>query len=150
MADELFKAWQPPDTAEERRAADAAPTYPPSARFDFEAGDFVLDGAGRVEIADGYTAWAQWCLKALITQRYAHAIYSREHGVDWRGILALESPAQQRVMADAEVRRALGRHPGTREVRDFAFERAGDLLSIGLTAVPFEGAPLPLERTFLG
>jgi hypothetical protein len=145
MAEPLFKTWDPPETVAERRAAEAAPSYPESARFDFEAGDFVVDGAGRAEIADGYTAWAQQVLKCFLTQRYAYPIYSREYGVDWRGCLALDAP-QQPAAIEVELRRALRRLPGTKAVRDFAFGRAGDVLTVGLTAVPFEGAPLPLGR----
>jgi hypothetical protein len=97
MAEPLFKTWDPPETVAERRAAEAAPSYPESARF------------------------------------------------DWRGCLALDAP-QQPAAIEVELRRALRRLPGTKAVRDFAFGRAGDVLTVGLTAVPFEGAPLPLGR----
>ena len=53
-----------------------------SPRFDFETGDIVLDGAGRVDMADAADSWRQWCVKAVHTQRGAYRAYSDSFGAD--------------------------------------------------------------------
>ncbi len=50
--------------------------------FDFEKGDYRLDGAGRIETAAPYDVWVQWCLKTVYTQRWAYLGYSDIVGVE--------------------------------------------------------------------
>lgn len=53
-----------------------------SPRFDFETGDIVLDGAGRVDMTDAANSWLQWCVKAVYTQRGACRAYTDSFGAD--------------------------------------------------------------------
>ena len=60
----VFDLPEIPDTEElEER-------YSPSAYFDFEKGDFVRDGAGKIKKSEGKDAYIQWCLKVVSTERY--------------------------------------------------------------------------------
>lgn len=43
--------------------------YYPSVYFDFETGDFLRDGAGRMIASAGREAYMQWCLKVASTER---------------------------------------------------------------------------------
>lgn len=43
--------------------------YYPSVYFDFETGDFLRDGAGRMITSAGREAYMQWCLKVASTER---------------------------------------------------------------------------------
>jgi hypothetical protein len=54
----------------------------------FDGKDFARDGAHRVVIANGATAWAQWCEKCLATQKGASPYYPAWYGVDWKNALA--------------------------------------------------------------
>lgn len=62
--------------------------------FDFEAGDFVRDKHNRVMQSDPETAWVQWCIKTVMTQRSAHNSYSNAIGCELEEALRLgERPA---------------------------------------------------------
>ena len=66
----VFDLPEIPDTEElEER-------YSPSAYFDFEKGDFVRDGAGKIKKSEGKDAYIQWCLKVVSTERYSCLAYS--------------------------------------------------------------------------
>lgn len=54
----------------------------------FDGKDFARDGVHRVVIANGATAWAQWCEKCLATQKGASPYYPDWYGVDWKNALA--------------------------------------------------------------
>lgn len=69
-------------------ALDMRAHYGIAPRFDFETGDIVLSGAGRVDMADAATCWQQWCMKAVLTQRGAYRAYSAAYGADMRWALS--------------------------------------------------------------
>lgn len=50
--------------------------YYPSVYFDFETGDFLRDGAGRMITSAGREAYMQWCLKVASTERLSCLAYS--------------------------------------------------------------------------
>lgn len=54
----------------------------------FDGKDFSRDGAHRVVMANGATAWGQWCEKCLKTQKGASPYYPDWYGVDWRRVLS--------------------------------------------------------------
>lgn len=54
--------------------------YNGSYYFDFEKGDFVRDTSGQVIRSTGTEAWVQWCIKALLSARYAGFAYSTDYG----------------------------------------------------------------------
>lgn len=54
--------------------------YKRSYYFDFEKMDFALTGGNKVGESSGTEAWQQWCIKALLTKRYACFAYSTDYG----------------------------------------------------------------------
>jgi len=140
----LYPVFDMPDLVEQQQT-EPAPKYGKSWLFDFAKGDFVLDGAGRIMIADGYTAWAQWCVKTILTQRFAHVIYSFDYGTELEE--ALKQPSRKAVEAEMEraITEALLADPRTEMVKDFVFEWEGDIVKVSFTAVPVIGEPARLE-----
>lgn len=49
--------------------------------FDFERGRFRRDGAAPAEVR-GFAALEMWCLMALHSARYAHAVFSDDFGME--------------------------------------------------------------------
>ncbi|MGD9663290.1 MAG: DUF2634 domain-containing protein [Porticoccaceae bacterium] len=140
----LYPTFDMPEIIEQQQT-EPAPQYGKSWLFDFEKGDFVTDGAGRVIEADGYTAWAQWCVKAVLTERFAHVIYSSDYGTELEQ--AMRQPS--RAAAEAELERAITEallvDPRTERITDFTFEWEGDAVKVGFTAVPVIGTPERVE-----
>lgn len=118
--------------------------------FDFTAGDFALDGAGRVPIADGYTAWAQWCLKTIQTERFSALVYSRRYGVELdRALRHVPREVVQSEVARA-ITEALLVDWRTKAVQDFTFTWSGDELAVSFTAVPTVGTAQQLGVSING
>jgi hypothetical protein len=140
----LYPTFELPTIVEQQQLP-LAPEYPKSYLFDFEKGDFVLDGAGRIIIADGYTAWVQWCVKTVLTERFAYLTYSQNYGTEIE--TALKQPSRQAVEAELErtITEALLMDPRTEMVRDFRFTWEGDQLRVAFTVVPTVGDPEWLE-----
>lgn len=57
-----------------------AAEYKRSYYFDFEKMDFARTGGNKVKESTGTEAWQQWCIKALLTARYACFAYSTDYG----------------------------------------------------------------------
>ena len=140
----LYPTFEPP-TIVEQEQPQLAPEYPKSYLFDFEKGDFVLDGAGRIVIADGHRAWVQWCVKTVLTERFAYLAYSGNYGVE------VEQARKQsdRTLVEMEIERtiteALLVDPRTELVRDFAFRWYADELYVTFTVVPVIGNAARIE-----
>ena len=140
----LYPVFEMPELAEQQQAQ-PEPEYPKSYLFDFEKGDFVLDGAGRIVIADGLRAWAQWCVKTVLTERFAYLAYSGNYGVEIEE--ALKQPTRAVVETEIErtITEALLVDPRTYAVRDFSFEWRGDELYISFVVIPVVGEAARIE-----
>lgn len=140
----LYPVFDMPEIVEQRQTQ-PVPDYPESYLFDFEKGDFVTDGAGRVVIADGHTAWKQWCIKAVLTQRFAFLAYSWDYGVELDR--AIKMPTRSAVEAEIEgvIREALLVDPRTEKVDGFRFRWLGDQLWVSFIATPVVGEPAAIE-----
>lgn len=145
----LYPTFEPP-TIVEQEQPQLAPEYPKSYLFDFEKGDFVLDGAGRIVIADGYTAWVQWCVKTVLTERFAYLAYSWNYGVEIDE--ALKQPTHAAVETEVErtITEALIIDPRTEMVKDFSFRWYADELYVTFTVVPVIGNVARIEEVRLG
>lgn len=144
----LYPTFDMPEIVEQQ--TEPAPKYGKSWLFDFAKGDFVVDGSGRVVEADGHTAWAQWCVKAVLTERFAYVIYSTDYGSEIEQ--ALKQPSRKAVEAELErvITEALLVDPRTEQVNDFAFKWEGDAVKVSFTAVPVVGPPERLEVVLNG
>lgn len=127
------------------RQQQVGPKYGRSWAWDWQRGDFVLDGAGGVVRTDGYTAWAHWCVKAIGTQRYAHLIYGPSYGAE----IDEARRGGTRAAVEAELTRAITEallaDPRTHAAREFTYHWLGDTVSVSFTVEPVIGTPERLE-----
>ncbi|MNW34039.1 hypothetical protein D3C74_110060 [compost metagenome] len=140
---ELFPTFEMPDIVE--NDSPNMVRYPESPLFDFQMGEFVSDGAGRYVMADGHTAWAQWCKKAVLTERFAFLAYSTDYGSEIQA--ALRQPTRAAVQSELErtITETLLIDPRTQAVRDFVYRFEGDSVWVDLTVVPVIGQDQRLE-----
>jgi len=124
--------------------------YGKSFTFDFEAGDFLLDGAGRVPMLDGHRTWVQWCAKAILIERYSALVYSPRYGVEMERARRHSSREAARAAIERAITEALLVDRRTKAVRDFSFEWNGDELTVSCTVVPTIGTAERLEVTLSG
>lgn len=140
---DLFPTFEMPALVEDDNQVEVQ--YPRSPLFNFETGDFVVDGAGRFVMADGHTAWAQWCKKAVLTERFAHLVYSTEYGSELQA--ASNQPTRGAVKSEIErtITETLLVDPRTQAVIDFEFHFIGDSARVSFTVVPVIGQEQRLE-----
>ncbi len=140
----LYPAFEMPDLAEQQ-APRPEPKYPVSYLFDFEKGEFVRDGAGRVVTADGHTAWKQWCIKAVLTERFACLAYGWDYGAEMEN--ALKNPTRKAVEMNIEraITEALLVDPRTEQVRNFTVRWEGDQVWVSFVAVPVVGGEVKIN-----
>lgn len=134
----LYPAFEMPELVEQARPK-PEPEYPESYLFDFEKGEFVTDGAGRVVMADGHTAWKQWCIKTVLTERFAFLAYGWDYGAEIEDALKMPSRAAVEMEIERTVTEALLVDSRTETVRDFLFKWAGDQLWVSFTVIPVIG-----------
>ena len=115
--------------------------YQPAPMWDFELGDFVTDGANQSLYGSGYDAWVLWCVKTIMTQRWAHLGYSSNAGIEAdEAFREPDRPSQEsafeRTITEGLLADPMGR---TLQVRDFAFDWSGDSLTISCVVVGADG-----------
>ena len=145
----LYPTFEPP-TIVEQEQPHLAPEYPKSYLFDFEKGDFVRDTAGHIVIADGYRAWVQWCVKTVLTERFACLAYSWNYGVEVEQARKQSDRALVEMEIERTITEALMADPRTELVRDFSFKWRADELYVSFTIVPVIGEPALIEEVRLG
>lgn len=134
----------------EQQTQASSPRYGRSWAWNWETGDFAIDGAGRVQTVDGYQAWVDWCLKTVQTERSAYLVYSAAYGAELEDARKHGSrEAVESALARA-ITEALLADPRTAAVRGFSFVWHGDELHLSCTVVPTIGDPARLEVTIGG
>lgn len=133
MANTLYPVFEIPKL--QPVSTDAEQTYKPAPLFDFEAGDFVRDGANRVVMADGYEAYRAWVLKVLKTQTGACLSYI-DTGIDQEGALAEVSREAVESAFERTITDALLRNVCTERVYDFEFTWEVNVLGISFYVKP--------------
>ena len=76
--------------------------YGSTVRFDFEKHEFVLSPTGRQPVLTGADAWAEWCVKAICTERYSYLIYDHDYGEEIDQLFGQSMPHE---VAESEIRR---------------------------------------------
>jgi hypothetical protein len=150
MSNPLFPAFPvPSDTAEQNirtRKYGRAPL------FDFEKGDFVMNGACQPVYGDGYDAWVLWCTKTIMTQRWAHLGYGSNAGIE--SAEAFAEPDREAVQSTFErtITEALLADPAgrTQYVRDFRFTWEADSLHLSCLVVGNEGQSATIQTKLKG
>jgi hypothetical protein len=139
MAQNLFPVINVP--AELAEDIQIQQQYRPAPLWDFESGDFILDGARQPVYGSGFDAWVLWCIKAIMTERWAHYAYSGNSGIEADDAFKqpdrkAQESAFERTVTEALLADPMGR---TRQVRDFTFDWRGDSLNIGCVVVGADG-----------
>lgn len=121
MADNLYPVYDVPsmntvDPEEKRK-------YSPSLYFDYELGDFRLDGRSNIVIAEGQEAYKQWCIKTILTERFACLAYSDCIGTEMALVAAQPDYDAQCSDIERQYTEALMANPKTQYVRDFQFSQ---------------------------
>ena len=148
----LYPVFDVPTILEETQKNQAV--YKGSAYFDFQTGDFALDGGGKIFGASGFDAWKQWCIKTIATQRGAYSNYTSGLGIEGEQAMAQPTEALQKLSLESTIKDALLADPyhRTMEVRDFAWSRGVDSLHMSCTVVGQDDRTatieydIPLER----
>ena len=97
--------------------------YMPALFFDYRAGDFVVEANGELKQADGQEAYKQWCIKQIMTERYAYMAYSDEIGVEMDEALDTADYAAALSGIERTITEALMINQRTEYVSGFEFER---------------------------
>lgn len=144
----LFPVFEVPSALAEN--AQQPKKYRPAPLWDFEQGDFAEDGARRPVYGSGYDAWVFWCIKTIRTQRWAHAGYSGNAGVEAEEAFmepdrnAVES-AFEAAITEALLADPMGR---TLRVHDFKFSWNGDGLRVSCIVSGADGAEAAISASF--
>lgn len=127
----LLPAIDVPNIAEEQSGYDVQ--YKRSMAWDPALGDFVRSGTGKIEEADGKTAYNTWCLKMIQTERYKCLAYSDEIGTEMERALGSADIETVESMVRRTVTEALLVNPRTEAVVDFNFQWDGDEMHCWVT-----------------
>lgn len=143
----LYPVFDMPEIIEQQQT-EPEPKYGKSWLFDFGKGDFVIDGSGHVVEADGHTAWVQWCVKTVMTERFAYLTYGWDYGVEIENALKQTNRAAVEAEIERTITEALLVDPRTQVVKDFQFTWEGDQLKVSLVIVPTIGESERLEVVY--
>ena len=98
-------------------------------RFDFDAGEFVFDNAGRPTLSTPQETFEQWCLKACLTERNTRLAYDDRYGVELAGIEQQSAQvAKSRIIKTFS--EAILVHPTAHWVKNFSFRADADRVSV--------------------
>ena len=146
---ELFPTFETPDIMIPGPNPDQ-PAYLRSPKFDFERGDFVLDGAGRLVMLDGHRSWAQWCAKCILTERLSFLAYSSDFGAEIERTMRLPSRQATESELIRVITEALLADPRTESVSEFQFQWVGDEVFVTCLVTPTIGSPERIEVRLSG
>jgi hypothetical protein len=111
--------------------------------FDFEAGQFVRQGAAPAEASTDEASLEQWCLMVLYSARFAHAVFDDDIGIEYPTDPLGELGSREWLGDYAErMREALMQHERIADVTNFQgdFEQATGVLRIsGFDVMTDEG-----------
>lgn len=117
--------------------------------FDFDARQFVVAG-GQVVMGDGLQTWAQWCVKACLTERYAFLAYSDDYGVELEAVSAIGSREEAEVSIEDTIRDAIEADERTASTEGFSFTWDGDAVTVEFMITPVQGSVYPVEVRIRG
>ena len=135
MAKQLFPTFEIPTITRETENTREG-YYWPGPLFDFEKGDFVLNGAGQVVMVDGNDEFTLWCVKCVNTQLGASLAYP-EFGVDIEGAMNLPTIDAATAELERSITDALMKNPRTERVYGFEFSRSPDELYVKFVVKPY-------------
>lgn len=97
--------------------------YAPGLQFDYENGDFQLDGKHQIQDISGVTSWEDWCRTCLTTERYEHLAYSSDFGIETKEAFSADSHEKAEALLTRQISEALAADPygRTEYVEDIQF-----------------------------
>lgn len=128
-------------------ASDSVTGYKPGVAFDYDKGDFIRDGQNKAVDATGFDSWAQWCRHNLLTERYAHRVYSTDFGIEREDAIKALTKEEAESILDRQITEALEADPygRTDHVESVTFNWLDDSqLEVFVEVVGIENARLDL------
>lgn len=122
--------------------------YMPSVKFDFEKGDFVLDGQHRMVVADGREAYIEWCLKATDTERAVFLAYSDDYGVEFEELADVGQYDARESELQTQITDALMVNPMTEYVDDFQFTHTADTTYVSFRVKGYNYEEEVIEQSY--
>lgn len=143
----LFPVFEVPEIATPTQTQTRE--YKPSVFFDFDEGDFRLDGAYKMTVSTGKEAYMQWCRKVIETERDACLAYSTDIGAEKEAALAEGDRAVVEAALEKTITEALMVNTHTEYVREFEFSwRAEELyLTFTVKGKEWEEATISVSYT---
>lgn len=137
----LFPVFETPPVLDVEKERQRKNLFRPSAHFDFELGDFRRDNLLRVQNANGYEAWKQWCIKTIYTERYGCCGYSTDIGIELERALAMEDKRATQEMIQQTITEALLFDPTrrTQAVTNFVFDWKEDYITVDCMIISVNG-----------
>lgn len=130
-ANQLYPVFDVPELVTTTAAEEQK--YKPSVFFDYALGDFRRDGAGKIAVAEGREAYAQWCVKVAMTERMEHLAYNSDIGIEMRDALSQADIEAVKSAIERTITEALMVNKETEYVRDFEFTYAPSELKCEFT-----------------
>ena len=131
MANILFPVISIPSLEKPKETADLR--YKKSMAWDLENGDFIRDGAGKIETHSGRDAYIVWCIKTSMTERYTRLAYPNSIGSELEDAKREQSEAAVELALERTLTEAIMVNPRTEYVRDFVFVWNGEHLQVTFT-----------------
>lgn len=100
--------------------------YKRTMKWDVEKGDFVRDGANRVEECAGEEGFMVWCYKTAMTERYSCPAYPDEIGVEMEDATDDDEADIIESQVERAITEAIEVNPRTEWIGDFEFSWDGD------------------------
>lgn len=129
---DLFPVFEVPDLDDEEQN-ESENIYSPY--FDYEKGDFVLSPTGKMMEASPFDAWAQWCVKAINSERYNLMAYGNGYGAELEEAFREPTRAAQESAIERTITETVMADPYQRTVyaRDFLFDWGVDSVEVTFT-----------------
>lgn len=122
--------------------------YGKTVQFDFEKHEFILSPTGKQKTVTGSNAWAEWCVKALSSERYKYLIYSDNYGEEIDTLLGKSYPKK---VIESEIKRmvkdCLLADKRTASVDDFNFTWIDDGIIFSCSVKNIIGENITISRT---
>ncbi|MEG1904890.1 MAG: DUF2634 domain-containing protein [Bacteroidales bacterium] len=109
--------------------------------FDFEKGDFRVDGSGKSVLASPIDTWVQWCVKAINTERFKRKAYSNQYGAEIDEITQYNTRQARECWIERTISETLLADPlqRTSYTKKFAYNWMGDDVTVVFTICGQDG-----------
>ncbi|MCD8198388.1 MAG: DUF2634 domain-containing protein [Lachnospiraceae bacterium] len=146
MAETLFPVFEVPEITVPTQGVNRP--YQPSVYFDYDKGDFRLDGSHKMTVSTGYETYMQWCRKVVCTERDRCLAYSTDIGIEGESALAQQTHEAVESALERTITEALMVNVHTEYVRNFEFEWSADALNVSFTVKGKQWQETTLETSY--